>query len=93
MYNLKELWHSIEDVFQSSPDPLAVTHYSCVYWVDCLHDSKLIDLSKEIIHAFLRERFLYWLEALSLNKSVARGVASLVKLRSLSQVCMYHEIP
>jgi hypothetical protein len=43
-----------------------------------------------IVDVFLRDKFLYWLEALSLCKGVLNGVASVAKLLLLFQACSPH---
>ncbi|KAF2262809.1 WD40 repeat-like protein [Lojkania enalia] len=67
--------------------------YACEYWVDHLYDSNLISLASysdvlhngSIVDVFLREKFLYWLEALSLCKNMSKGVVSIAKLKALTQ--------
>ncbi len=70
------------------PNPLAAARYSCVYWVDHLlkanNDKDIQDGGH--IHLFLRQKYLYWLEALSLLGSMSHGVLSMSKLCSLLQV-------
>ena len=76
------------------PDPLATVRYSCVYWVDHLHDWQSSDNSNHpdifqdggIIDNFLRQHYLHWLEALSLCKSMSQGIFSMAKLEILLQV-------
>jgi hypothetical protein len=76
------------------PDPLAASRYSCIYWVDHLSDwnsssfvDHSIDLQDEgVVEKFLKERYLYWLEALSLCKSMSEGLVSMAKLEALVQV-------
>lgn len=54
-------------------------------WVDHLYKSALVvpaspkDTLQDqgAIHVFLQEKFLYWLEALSLCKSVSKGVVAI----------------
>jgi hypothetical protein len=94
MYGLQELGCLIEDVEQPHPDPLASSRYSCIYWVDHLCKSDPVcsptykqDVQDEgAVHAFLNESYLYWLEALSLCRSMAKGVLSMAKLQSLVKV-------
>jgi hypothetical protein len=94
MYGLKALGFPIENVTRSDPDSLAASRYSCVYWIDHLHDSKSnfstnndCDLQvRHIVDEFLRAKYLYWLEGLSLCKSLERGIVSIEKLWSLVQV-------
>jgi hypothetical protein len=95
IYGLKVLGYLIEDVKQSDPDLLATLRYSCIYWIDhlcdwnpsssAIHNKALQDGG--IVDVFLKKRYLYWLEALSLCKSVSQGVVAMAKLQSLVQVC------
>ncbi|KAL2126257.1 hypothetical protein VTI74DRAFT_1305 [Chaetomium olivicolor] len=74
---------------RSLRDPLAAARYPCIYWVDHLRhcDPKKnakIDLQDGgSIDIFLREKYLHWLEALSLQRSVSKGVASMLALQGL----------
>ncbi|QKD57200.2 uncharacterized protein FOBCDRAFT_251804 [Fusarium oxysporum Fo47] len=76
-------------------DPLAPVHYSCGYWVDHLYDSVLGKssasdgsvqglLQEGNLNDFLKKKFLYWLEALSLCKSMSKGIVSMAKLEDLT---------
>ena len=95
MYGLEALGYPVEDVEQLDPDPLAASRYSCMYWVDHLRDSKLKSLVSYVdclqdgglVDVFLRKKYLYWLEALSLYKSMPKAVVSMAELWSLVQVC------
>jgi hypothetical protein len=94
MYDLKAPGIPIENVIRPDPDPLAASRYSCVFWIDHLHDSKPTSFTNSdrdlpitsIIDGFIRQKYLYWLEALSLSKSVGKGVVSIANLRLLVQV-------
>jgi hypothetical protein len=94
VYGLQRLGCLIEDIEQPDPGPLVSSRYSCIYWVDHLCKSNPAcsptyeqDIQDEgIVHAFLKESFLYWLEALSLCRSMAKGVLSMAKLQSLVKV-------
>lgn len=93
MCQLKALGMSIEDV-RVPLAPLAASHYACVHWIDHLynsHPSFSADCvsglqTARIIDEFLRKKYLYWLESLSLCKSVEYGITSMTKLWSLLQV-------
>jgi hypothetical protein len=95
MYDLVEPGCSIDEVRAPDPDPLATARYSCVYWVDHLCESKPKSLGRsigspqaaDVVDEFLRKKYLYWLEGLSLCKSVGKGVVSMEKLWLLVQVC------
>jgi len=95
MYSLKALGSAVENVKPPHADPLAASRYPCVYWIDHLHDSKpkswansVADLQMRAVYNFLREKYLYWLEGLSLCHSVGKGVVSIEKLWSQMQVCL-----
>jgi hypothetical protein len=94
MYNLQAPGYPIEQVSRPDPDPLAALRYPCVYWVDHVCDWLSLSHAKpynnidcwDRIYAFLREKYLYWLEALSLCGSISEGVLSIAKLYSIIQV-------
>jgi hypothetical protein len=94
VYSLNAPGISIDDIAPPEPDPLAASRYSCVYWIDHLCDanpkSRLDDVKLlqdiNVVGEFVRKKYLYWLEGLSLCKSIATGVVSVTKLYSLAQV-------
>jgi hypothetical protein len=92
MYRLELLGYPAEQVTPPELDPLAASRYSCIYWVDHLCDwnpsaSANVDLQDGgTIDIFLRQRYIYWLEALSLCKSMSKGVVSMTKLEVFMQV-------
>jgi hypothetical protein len=91
MYNLRMLGYPIERVQQPDPDILAAFRYSCIYWIDHLCDAHLnafVDYSVDLqdggtVDNFMRKKYLYWLEALSLCKSMADGVVLMARLKAL----------
>ncbi|KAM6504772.1 hypothetical protein FSOLCH5_015266 [Fusarium solani] len=90
IYNLCAPGFPIEQVSTPDPDPLASTRYSCIYWVDHLHDSEPAAKTRDkdlqdggVIHDFLQTKYLYWLEALSLLRSMSEGAMAMQKLRGL----------
>ena len=95
MYGLQEFGCLIEDVEQPDPDPLAESRYLCIHWVDHLCDSNPMSSAAYasclweggVVHVFLKEKYLYWLEALSLCRSMPDGLLSIAKLQSRVQVC------
>ncbi|KAH7063877.1 NACHT domain-containing protein [Paraphoma chrysanthemicola] len=94
MYSLNEPGCPIENAKPADPDPLAASRYSCVYWIDHLCDSNPASWANSssglqvasVINSFLRKKYLYWLEGLSLCKSVEKGVVTMAKLRRLVEV-------
>ncbi|KAJ5742293.1 hypothetical protein N7533_011702 [Penicillium manginii] len=67
-----------KDICKPSPNPLAAAEYACFYWVDHLQGSKryrapeLSIYDKGRVDTFLQQKFLHWLEALSILGSVAQ---------------------
>jgi hypothetical protein len=92
IYNLGAPGFSIDNVRPPDPDPLAAVRYLCVYWINHLRDcDPKKNANKDLqdggsIAAFLRDTYLHWLEALSLQKSISEGVASMLGLEGLLQV-------
>lgn len=97
MYNLKAPGVHIDDVEPPTPDPLAASRYACIYWIDHLCDwslasavTSLVDLRDgSAVYEFLREKYLYWLEALSLYKSLSKGTVAIARLNALVDVMIY----
>ncbi|KAK4153208.1 hypothetical protein C8A00DRAFT_43834 [Chaetomidium leptoderma] len=89
IYNLGTPVFSIDNVRSPDPDPLAAVRYSCVYWINHLRDcDPKKNANKDLqdggsIDAFLREKYLHWLEALSLLKRMPDGIASMLELERL----------
>jgi archaellum biogenesis ATPase FlaH len=82
----------IDQVSPPDPDPLAPIRYSCVFWVNHLHDSDSTEVSKVLrdngnVYGFIEEKYLYWLECLSLLRSMSEGVKAVHKLEALVVSC------
>jgi hypothetical protein len=92
MYSLEAPGYPIENVRVPETDPLAASRYLCVYWIDHLYESKALMSSvgglqaAHIVNDFMKKKYLYWLEGLSLCKSLGRGIVSITRLCSLVQV-------
>jgi len=94
MYRLGALGYPAEQIEPLDPDPLAASRYLYIYWIDHLYDwnpnssaEDKVDLQDGgAVYSFLRQRYLYWLEALSLCKSMSKGVVSMAKLEVVMQV-------
>ncbi|PHH52965.1 Vegetative incompatibility protein HET-E-1 [Ceratocystis fimbriata CBS 114723] len=89
IYHLKAPGSLIDEVSPPDPDPLAAIRYSCTFWVDHLHDSPVkvrVSESDEIL-AFFKTKYLQWLEALGLIRSVYSGVRAIGKLESCLVSC------
>lgn len=82
----------IDQVIQPSPNPLAATHYSCLYWVHHLQDgycSESADLDLhdlQSVDTFLQQKYLHWIEALCLIRNVPKGIEAMLKLEGLFKV-------
>ncbi|CEO59636.1 hypothetical protein PMG11_04304 [Penicillium brasilianum] len=80
-----------EQVTQPSPNPLEAAQYACVYWVDhlqCGWCNENDDLSLDeggCLDSFLQQKYLHWLEALSILGSVPQGIAAMMKLEGFLQ--------
>ncbi|KAK3349202.1 hypothetical protein B0T25DRAFT_591653 [Lasiosphaeria hispida] len=93
IYSLGAPGSSIDNAKLSDPDPLAAARYTYVYWVDHLHGWQSSDSFNHPdvfqdggnIDDFLRQHYLYWLEALSLCRSMLQGILSMAKLESILQ--------
>ncbi|OJD10872.1 hypothetical protein AJ78_08234 [Emergomyces pasteurianus Ep9510] len=89
IYNLKAPGFPIDQVQKPKPDPLAVVQYSCLHWVDHLHYSHSGQYGDfrdgGTVDRFLREKYLYWLEALSLLRGISEGAFSMSNLECLVQ--------
>jgi hypothetical protein len=83
----------IEQVQAPSPDPLSPPRYSCIHWVDhlCAWKPSARDSFADLhlggsVDMFLRNKYLYWLEALSLCRSMSQGLLGMARLESLIEV-------
>jgi hypothetical protein len=94
MYSLCAPGYSAKRIKTPDPDPLAASRYPCIYWIDHLCDwnpspstDNEVDLQEGgAVESFLKQRYLYWLEALSLCKNMSKGVVSMAKLEIFMQV-------
>ncbi|CAK7233328.1 hypothetical protein SBRCBS47491_008571 [Sporothrix bragantina] len=85
MYGINDPGRSIDDVLRPDPDPLASIRYSCLFWADHLEESSGPPVSDALqdggmVHRFFQTKYLYWLEALSLLRSMSKGVISIKQL-------------
>jgi hypothetical protein len=94
IYNLQAPGCHIEQIRRPHPDPLAAARYACTYWMFHVNDWRSADRANsknnanrwKTIHAFATEFFLYWLEALSLCRSMSEVVLSLTQFEKHLQV-------
>jgi len=78
IYGLEAPGFPIDKVQTPSPDPLATVGYLCIFWVDHFRDSiSGKDATQDAVYTFLKEKYLYWLEALSLLQVISEGVIAI----------------
>ncbi|KAF4839037.1 Vegetative incompatibility protein HET-E-1 [Colletotrichum tropicale] len=96
IYDLKAPDVSCADISRPTADPLPPLHYCCAYWVDHLVDwvgaergtstppSSLMNPNViDKIQIFLNDKFLYWVEALSLLHRTPQAVQAIQNLQTL----------
>ncbi|KAJ5718705.1 hypothetical protein N7488_004351 [Penicillium malachiteum] len=87
--NLKLPGIFTKDISVPSPNPLAPAEYACIHWVDHLgacKDSVTYRFSlknKETLDTFLQQKYLHWLEALSILGSLSDGIRAIKRLEGL----------
>ncbi|CAG8976165.1 hypothetical protein HYALB_00010035 [Hymenoscyphus albidus] len=87
IYELRAPGFQIEMVEPPDPDPLAAAQYSCLYWVDHLLDCDRGHTTNDVVdggsvHLFLKRSYLFWLEGLSLMKSLPDSIVMIMKLEN-----------
>ncbi|KAK3955856.1 hypothetical protein QBC32DRAFT_321280, partial [Pseudoneurospora amorphoporcata] len=91
IYGLRAPGFPSDKVQVPDPDPLATVRYSCVYWVNHLCDlvsstntnrNNLLQ-DNGVVYTFLKTKYLYWLEALSLLQAMSEGVIAIRQLEGL----------
>ena len=66
--------------------------YQCLHWASHLMESESTTVKQELLDGsfldnFLRQEFLFWLEALGHLKSIGPGISEMLKLDGMLQVC------
>jgi hypothetical protein len=85
---------SINPVYEENMalGPLAEIRYSCIYWINHLQECDQKAAARDylqnggLLDHFLLRKFIFWLEALSLLKSVSKGLENMSKLETLTEV-------
>ncbi|KAL6810160.1 hypothetical protein V8C40DRAFT_284147 [Trichoderma camerunense] len=93
MYDLVDPAFSMDSILQHAlrDDPLVPIRYGCVYWIDHFEqsiakagtDTNGSSGSYELIYDFLKEKFIYWVEALSLLGGIFDGIVGMQRLEQL----------
>lgn len=97
IYNLKKTGIGIWEIdLTPSPDPLSGLKYSCVHWIDHLEQVQKKEPShhqaQQAVRLFIEKSFLYWLEAMSLQKKVGEVFMAVNKLQSLMRNAKDYEL-
>ncbi|PHH49640.1 Vegetative incompatibility protein HET-E-1 [Ceratocystis fimbriata CBS 114723] len=92
IYHLQAPGRLISEISAPNPDPLAAIHYACTFWIDHLHDSpaSVVTSENDRILALFKGKYLQWLEALGLLRSVYTGVRAIGKLESCLENASTH---
>ncbi|KAI1330214.1 NACHT domain-containing protein [Xylariaceae sp. FL0255] len=86
IYGLHKPGFPIEKVTRPSPDPLEMVEYACIYWVNHLMDASKGPGNDNnvqdggVADRFLQSMCLYWIESLSLLRSLSEGMLALESL-------------
>lgn len=86
MYDLRTPGYPIDQVKTPATDPLASVSYSCLHWVKHLVESGSSGEDHRDVNEFLQNCYIYWLEALSLLKSMPEGITPLWNWISFSRL-------
>ncbi|TEA12808.1 Vegetative incompatibility protein HET-E-1 [Colletotrichum sidae] len=83
-YNLEDPAVFIDDIRAPIEDPLAPLRYSTMYWVTHLNEYMASTTVQDfdMVHEFLCTKFLHWIEALILLKSLRRAIMAIGKLET-----------
>lgn len=97
MFSLRQNMYNLDFGFKPKvmtpphPDPLAPVRYSCVFWAHHLcsgsPECNRVLTDDGPLLRFLNERFLRWLEGLSLLGKLSDSILSIRKLLDVLQVC------
>ncbi|KAL2885615.1 Vegetative incompatibility protein HET-E-1 [Ceratocystis lukuohia] len=87
IYGLQEPGCLINEVSVPEPNPLAPIQYFCIFWADHLCESAADDGANvnDGILAFFNEKYLQWLEALSLLRSISSAGRAMENLAPFLQ--------
>lgn len=85
IYNIKSPGEHVDQVMPPTPNPLASKAYCCAFWIEHLAQCRQPQLFQDggLLHSFLKEKYLNWLEAMVLLKLLPQAVIAIQKLRDL----------
>ncbi|KAL2888317.1 Vegetative incompatibility protein HET-E-1 [Ceratocystis lukuohia] len=87
IYNLQAPGYLANQVSAPDPDPLATIQYSCIFWIDHFLSLTADELASGIdkVSSFFKNKYLQWLEALSLLHSISTGVRAMERMEAFVQ--------
>ncbi|KAK2737188.1 hypothetical protein CKAH01_18862 [Colletotrichum kahawae] len=86
IYGLDDLGASIPKDHNIASDPLAPARYSCLHWTEHFSKANAMDKKQQLlIHQFLSEHCLHWVEAICHLRSVSKGIEGLTKVFNIFQ--------
>ncbi|KAK5997713.1 Vegetative incompatibility protein HET-E-1 [Cladobotryum mycophilum] len=91
IYSLASSSIEKDEIIPPFPDPLICIRYQCIHWANHLSEAneeeRKIDLQDDgCIYTFLKSVYLYWLEAVSLLRSVDQAVTALHTIHAIITV-------
>lgn len=86
IYNLTKHGTFLEEIQIPIPDPLKPIRHACVYWADHLIKGNAEQQQFDEIYSFITGYFLYWLESLSLLRSMSKGILSMSHVQQIIEV-------
>ncbi|KAJ5249441.1 hypothetical protein N7524_011757 [Penicillium chrysogenum] len=91
IFDIELVENSTKEFTVTSPNPLAATKYACEYWVDHLEEGWCSDDKDHslddggCVDNFLRQKYLHWLEGISILECLPEGITAMLKLENLLQ--------
>ncbi|KAF4449999.1 WD domain protein [Fusarium austroafricanum] len=86
LYSVHDDTLYIHEISKPPSSPLDAIRYGCIYWVDHLHKSAPDAIESPstciLVETFLKTKYLYWLEAISLLGCVSTAIRAIRKLGS-----------
>ncbi|PTB38506.1 hypothetical protein M441DRAFT_172096 [Trichoderma asperellum CBS 433.97] len=90
IYGIKSPGTRIRNIATPRPDPLAYIRYQCIFWIDHLLAANKEERDNDIqdcgnLYTFFTKMYLYWLEALSILRSMDHPVTKMYELDAMIQ--------
>ncbi|KAH7173978.1 uncharacterized protein B0J16DRAFT_406362 [Fusarium flagelliforme] len=87
VYNAPDDSLYVHEISKPQSSVLDSLRYGCIYWVDHLHKSASHGIESpstySVLKTFLKTKYLYWLEAMSLLSCVSTAIRAVKKLESV----------